>query len=97
LVAPWVTRRPGGFVVGDGIVQPYNGGPPITYDVPAPYGYGGVTIGQPHYVGGQLAPPAPPAVPVQPAWCADSEKIFVPQFNGSMCKPVYVPRINGGY
>jgi hypothetical protein len=41
--------RPGGFVIGDGLVQPYDGGPPVTYDYPPPYGYvnGGVGPGGP--------------------------------------------------
>jgi hypothetical protein len=77
--------RPGGFVIGDGLVQPYGGGPPVTYDYPPPYGYvnGGVGPG---------APPAPPPVPVQPAWCSPADTVFVPQFGQTMCKPVMVPR-----
>jgi hypothetical protein len=86
--APWAPPRPRGYVVGDGLVQPYGGGPPVTYDVPTPYGYGYVNGG----VGPGAPPPAPPPVPVQPAWCSPADTIFVPQFGRTMCKPVMVPR-----
>jgi hypothetical protein len=78
---PGAPPRPGGYVVGDGLVRPYYGGPHVTYDAPPPYGY----------VNG-AAPPAPPPVPVQPAWCSPADTVFVPQFGRTMCKPVLVPR-----
>ena len=88
---PWGCSAPGACrLPGPGAYGAYGRLPSYGY-------YGGNGYVPPYgaygHVGGQLAPPPPSSVPVEPAYCERHDLIFDSRLNNWRCRPVKVPRL----